>query len=75
MHHALRTDGAVARAVGDHHQEQLHDANHPCRLGAAAGPLVLGESAAASRTQSGPRRASAGAEAGRATQQQDAKII
>ena len=27
------------------------------------------------RTQSGPRRAAAGAEAGRATQQQDAKII
>jgi hypothetical protein len=41
----------------------------------AAGPLVLGESAAASRTQSGPRRAPVGAEAGRATQLQDAEII
>src|SRR5215471_19103209 len=71
---ALRTDGAVARAAGDHHQEQLHAANRPNRPGPAAGPLVLGESAAHSRTQSGSRRAPAGAEAGRTTQQQDAKI-
>jgi hypothetical protein len=50
-------------------------ANHPSHPGPAAGPLVLGEPAADSRTQSGPRRAPAGAEASPATQQQDTKII
>src|SRR5215469_2913527 len=54
---ALRTEGAVARAAGDHHQEQLRAANRPSDPRPAAGPLVLGESAADSRTQSGPRRA------------------
>ena len=75
MQDALRTDGAVARAAGEHRQERLLAANRPSHSGSAAGSPVLGESAADSRTQSGPRRASAGAEAGRATQQQDAKII
>ena len=54
----------------DYMQQTFH-----VTLGPAAGPLVLGKSAANSRTQSGPRRAAAGAEASRATQQQDAKII
>src|SRR5262249_16253581 len=54
---ALRTDGAVPRAAGDHHQEQLRAANRPSDPRPAAGTLVLAESAADSRTQSGPRRA------------------
>jgi hypothetical protein len=65
----------AARAAGDYHQGQLRAANRPPHLGPAAGPLVLGESTADSRTQSGPRRAPAGAEADRARQQQKAKII
>src|SRR5262249_22161999 len=54
---ALRTEGAVPRAAGDHHQEQLRAANRPSGPRPAAGTLVLGESAGDSRTQSGPRRA------------------
>ena len=57
MQDALRTDGAVARAAGHHRQERLLAANRPSHPGSAAGSPVLGESAADSRTQSGPRRA------------------
>jgi hypothetical protein len=63
----MRTDGAVARAARDYHQERLRAANRPSHPGPAAGPPVLEESAAESRTQSGPSRAPAGAEAGPAT--------
>src|SRR3974377_2334649 len=65
VHYALRTVGAVARAAGDHHQERLPAANRPSHPGPAAEPLVLGESAATSPTQSGPRRPPSGGEAAR----------
>jgi hypothetical protein len=57
------------------HEQSVIPANLPRHPGPAAGPLVLGESTADSRTQSDPRRAAAGVKAGRATQQQDTKII
>jgi hypothetical protein len=59
LHYALRPDGAVARAVGGHHQERLCAANRPSHLGPAARALVLGKSGADPRTESGSRRASA----------------